>query len=262
MPSARSVEGRREDDVRRALAPRAASARTTCSRSSPRAGAAYRGEVVTPRRGDPPPSREWRSLPINSRLPRPGRSLHSPLVKLAHIADPHLGIRQYHRQTPTGINQREADVANAFRGVIDESLRSARPVVVAGDLFHSVRPTNAAIVFAFRQFQRLRDALARGADRHRRGQPRHPALVRDRERSSGSSRSSGVESRSTRRAAWSIPALDSQRPRGAAPGAARPERPELRPSGPAKHRCPGHVRSRRRISCQPAGRRWSTAAPS
>src|SRR5881394_3031127 len=37
----------------------------------------------------------------------------------------------------------------------------ARPdaVVVAGDLFHSVRPTNAAIVFAFRQFQRLREAL-------------------------------------------------------------------------------------------------------
>jgi DNA repair exonuclease SbcCD nuclease subunit len=30
---------------------------------------------------------------------------------------------------------------------------------VAGDLFHSVRPTNAAIVFAFRQFQRLREQL-------------------------------------------------------------------------------------------------------
>jgi len=81
-------------------------------------------------------------------------------VKLAHIADSHLGIRQYHRQTPTGINQREADVANAFRGVIDDVI-AQRPdvVVIAGDLFHSVRPTNAAIVFAFRQFQRLREAL-------------------------------------------------------------------------------------------------------
>jgi hypothetical protein len=28
-----------------------------------------------------------------------------------------------------------------------------------GDLFHSVRPTNSAIVFAFKQFQRLREAL-------------------------------------------------------------------------------------------------------
>jgi DNA repair protein SbcD/Mre11 len=81
-------------------------------------------------------------------------------VKLAHIADPHLGIRQYHRQTPSGINQREADVAHAFRACVDAVIE-ARPdaVVVAGDLFHSVRPTNAAIVFAFRQFQRLREAL-------------------------------------------------------------------------------------------------------
>jgi DNA repair exonuclease SbcCD nuclease subunit len=81
-------------------------------------------------------------------------------VKIAHIADPHLGIRQYHRQTSGGINQREADVANAFRAAIDGVI-SARPdaIVIAGDLFHSVRPTNAAIVFAFRQFQRLRAAL-------------------------------------------------------------------------------------------------------
>ena len=81
-------------------------------------------------------------------------------MRLAHIADPHLGIRQYHRQTPAGINQREADVAHAFRRAVDGVIE-ARPdaVVVAGDLFHSVRPTNAAIVFAFRQFQRLREAL-------------------------------------------------------------------------------------------------------
>jgi DNA repair exonuclease SbcCD nuclease subunit len=81
-------------------------------------------------------------------------------VKLAHIADPHLGIRQYHRQTPLGINQREADVANTFRAAVD-GVVAARPdvVVFAGDLFHSVRPSNSAIVFAFRQFQRLREAL-------------------------------------------------------------------------------------------------------
>ena len=81
-------------------------------------------------------------------------------MKLAHIADPHLGIRQYHRQTSSGINQREADIAQAFRNAIDGVI-AARPdaVVVAGDLFHSVRPTNYAIVFAFRHFQRLREAL-------------------------------------------------------------------------------------------------------
>src|ERR671920_641613 len=65
-----------------------------------------------------------------------------------------------HRQPPAGINQREADIAQAFRAAVDGVI-AARPdvVVVAGDLFHSVRPTNAAIVFAFRQFQRLREAL-------------------------------------------------------------------------------------------------------
>ena len=90
----------------------------------------------------------------------PASSLYISHVKLAHLADPHLGIRQYHRQTPAGINQREADIAHAFRAAIDGVI-AARPdaVLVAGDLFHSVRPTNAAIVFAFRQFQRLREAL-------------------------------------------------------------------------------------------------------
>ena len=79
---------------------------------------------------------------------------------LAHLADAHLGFRQYHRQTASGINQREADVANAFRTAIDDVI-AARPdaVLLAGDLFHAVRPTNAAIVFAYQQFQRLRQAL-------------------------------------------------------------------------------------------------------
>ena len=81
-------------------------------------------------------------------------------MKLAHIADPHLGLRQYHRQTGSGINQREADVAQAFRSAVDGVLTAAPDVVlIAGDLFHSVRPTNAAIVFAFRQLQRLREGL-------------------------------------------------------------------------------------------------------
>jgi DNA repair exonuclease SbcCD nuclease subunit len=81
-------------------------------------------------------------------------------VKLAHLADLHLGFRQYHRQTANGLNQREADVAQAFRRAVDQVIAS-RPdaIIVAGDIFHSVRPTNPAILFAFHQFQRLREAL-------------------------------------------------------------------------------------------------------
>jgi len=81
-------------------------------------------------------------------------------VKIAHLADVHLGFRQYHRQTVGGINQREADVANAFRQAVDGVL-AARPdaVIIAGDLFHAVRPTNHSIVFAYHQLQRLREGL-------------------------------------------------------------------------------------------------------
>ncbi len=81
---------------------------------------------------------------------------------LAHLADLHLGYRQYYRQTAAGINQREADVARAFARAIDGVIaKQPDVVVVAGDLFHSVRPTNQAIVHCFRQFQRLKEGLPR-----------------------------------------------------------------------------------------------------
>lgn len=83
-------------------------------------------------------------------------------MKLAHLADIHLGFRQYHRLTAQGVNQREADVAQAFRRAVDDVIH-VRPdlVVVAGDLFHSVRPTNPAILHSFHQLRRLREALPR-----------------------------------------------------------------------------------------------------
>lgn len=81
-------------------------------------------------------------------------------MRLVHLADLHLGFRQYQRQTPTGINQREADVAGAFTRAVDKVI-ALRPdlVLVAGDVFHTVRPTNPAILHAFAQFSRLRQAL-------------------------------------------------------------------------------------------------------
>lgn len=79
---------------------------------------------------------------------------------IAHLADLHLGFRAYHRSTADGFNVREADVAAAFRAAVDRTI-SLRPdlVLVAGDVFHSVRPTNAAIGEAFRGFSRLASAL-------------------------------------------------------------------------------------------------------
>lgn len=84
----------------------------------------------------------------------------SRALKIAHLADLHLGYRQYDRQTPKGGNQREADVALAFARAVDDLLEQHPDlVVIAGDIFHSVRPTNPAILFLFQQLQRLRVAL-------------------------------------------------------------------------------------------------------
>jgi exonuclease SbcD len=81
-------------------------------------------------------------------------------MRLVHLSDLHLGFRQYQRLTPGGINQREADVARSFQTAIDRTIE-LRPdlVLVGGDVFHNVRPTNPAIVHAFLQFSRLRASL-------------------------------------------------------------------------------------------------------
>jgi DNA repair protein SbcD/Mre11 len=85
-------------------------------------------------------------------------------MRLVHLADLHLGYRQYQRLTPAGINQREYDVALSFKRAVDQIV-ALRPdaVLVAGDVFHSSRPSNAAILHAFRQFLRLRTALPQAA---------------------------------------------------------------------------------------------------
>jgi len=81
-------------------------------------------------------------------------------VLIAHLADLHLGYRAYHRLGPGGVNQRERDVSEALGRVIDQVV-DARPelVLVAGDVFHTVRPSNSAIMDGFRQFMRLRAGL-------------------------------------------------------------------------------------------------------
>ena len=81
-------------------------------------------------------------------------------MKLVHLADLHLGFRQYQRQTERGLNQREADVANAFRKAIDKII-DIKPdiIVIGGDVFHAVRPTNPAILHAYTQFARLVESL-------------------------------------------------------------------------------------------------------
>jgi len=81
-------------------------------------------------------------------------------MRLVHLSDLHLGYRQYQRLTPTGINQREADVGQTFKRAIDRIIeRRPDVILIAGDVFHSPRPTNAAILSAFKHFLRVRTEL-------------------------------------------------------------------------------------------------------
>lgn len=81
-------------------------------------------------------------------------------MRLAHLADLHLGWRQFDRTDASGANQREVDVEHAFIAAVDGIL-AAKPdaVLIAGDVFHSVRPTNRAILCAFAQIARLRTVV-------------------------------------------------------------------------------------------------------
>ena len=79
-------------------------------------------------------------------------------MKLVHFADLHLGYRAYHRTNQQGINIREADVARAFREALDRTVELAPELLlIAGDVFHTVRPSNAAIADAFRQLSRFHE---------------------------------------------------------------------------------------------------------
>jgi DNA repair exonuclease SbcCD nuclease subunit len=81
-------------------------------------------------------------------------------MRIAHLADTHLGFRRYARTTARGRNQREVYVALAFTRAIDGVIAEAPDlVIVAGDLFEQVRPSNSAILAAYTEFVRLRQAL-------------------------------------------------------------------------------------------------------
>lgn len=89
---------------------------------------------------------------MNSRFPSKDAG-----PRICHLADIHLGYRRYGKVTRAGFNQREADINHAFHEAVDRII-ALHPavVVIAGDLFHSVRPSNAVVAFCCRELKRLR----------------------------------------------------------------------------------------------------------
>jgi predicted phosphodiesterase len=81
-------------------------------------------------------------------------------MRIAHLADLHLGYRQFNRLAPSGINQREQDVADTFTRAIEAVIAELPALVlVGGDVFHHSHPSNPATVHAFNGFAKLRKAL-------------------------------------------------------------------------------------------------------
>ena len=69
-----------------------------------------------------------------------------------HAADLHLGYSQY------GLEARREDFESAFTELVDKTIK-LKPdfLIIAGDLFHQARPSNATLENTIRNFRRLRD---------------------------------------------------------------------------------------------------------
>ncbi|MEM2964487.1 MAG: metallophosphoesterase, partial [Candidatus Bathyarchaeia archaeon] len=68
------------------------------------------------------------------------------MVRVAHLADTHLGFRQYN------LDERERDVYDVMDEISDRILDERASIVVhSGDLFDSSRPT-AQAYYAFKKF--------------------------------------------------------------------------------------------------------------
>ncbi len=81
-------------------------------------------------------------------------------MRIVHCADLHIGYSAYQRLTRAGINAREHDVGSTLTRLVDAIIAVAPDaVVIAGDVFHSARPSNHAIVHAYAQFSRMVAAL-------------------------------------------------------------------------------------------------------
>jgi exonuclease SbcD len=81
-------------------------------------------------------------------------------LRIAHLADSHLGYRALGRTCPeTGRNQRSVDVERSFMATIDDILRRDVDLIIhAGDLFHHTRPSWSTLRCFVRTMRRVEEA--------------------------------------------------------------------------------------------------------
>ncbi|MFN3360115.1 MAG: exonuclease SbcCD subunit D [Pseudanabaenaceae cyanobacterium] len=75
-------------------------------------------------------------------------------MRLVHLADLHLGFRNYSRTNNKGINQREADVFKAFQQALTKIATLApNLLLIAGDVFHKNHPDNLTLLHTYNLLQ-------------------------------------------------------------------------------------------------------------
>ncbi len=80
-------------------------------------------------------------------------------MRIVHLSDTHLGLRELHHTDAEGRNVREQDVYAVFAAAIDKALKLKPAAVIhSGDLFHGHHPAAAALGVALDQIERLREA--------------------------------------------------------------------------------------------------------
>jgi exonuclease SbcD len=84
----------------------------------------------------------------------------SSTLRIAHIADTHLGYSAYGKADPvSGRNQRAVDIEASFAAAITDILKRGVDLVLhAGDAFHHTRPSWSTLTHFVRQMRRLEDA--------------------------------------------------------------------------------------------------------
>lgn len=71
---------------------------------------------------------------------------------VAHLSDLHLGYSQFN------LEERETDIYNTFNEAIDISIKEgAKLVILAGDIFHTPRPTGKAIITLANALKKLKE---------------------------------------------------------------------------------------------------------
>lgn len=78
-------------------------------------------------------------------------------MKIIHLADLHLGYRAYNKLSPEGLNIREKDVVKTFKEALDK-ISELKPdlILMAGDIFHKPRPSNATIYLTIKLLHNFR----------------------------------------------------------------------------------------------------------